>query len=1014
MAKKKDADIFDFKSITAEMTKLSEEMAEAYAQGISDNEDEIHKKQESAAKEILKLKQQGFIKNKKEEKAFVAAMNDEERAAKIKTQTEVENRAAKAQANLLKEQANSIKAKRDSELEVLTSQQEFLKAASASSKKEHDWQVQHTKNQNKYLEAQNEAEKLKAKLEEENLASNKAILAEKIKLLEKEAEEGKRKALQEEKQHQREQKKEAAADELQSYSAGDIFKDAFLEANLEKENLQAAKEKIADENMMKTLKGVGKAITDGLNAINNSIKSYASHQTTINSRLQGISSYSKAVDKLEEVAYSPLLKAEDLYSNLAELVGEGIATNVEQRAFFATTKDGIAQTFDVSNESLRRIIRLQREDSTAARLGLEAYLNKFLNTYVESTEYLTSTFDNVASSLFEASAMLGKVAGAGASAEFEYVVQKWLGTLVGLGFSESTAQNIATAFGQLGSGDVSGLSGSNMQNLLVMAANKMNKSYADMLLEGLNASDANDLMKGIVLYLQELSTYSTNIVKNQLSSIFGVTVSDLIAVTSLEKDLAKIHSNMLSVTDMYDELRDQYNDLPGRVGIANILDNIFANLNYQTGQSIGSSPGLFATWKITDLIQSVTSGINIPHITAIGSGIGFEATVENLIKLGIVGFSTLGNIGKIVSGLDSAGYGSLLLDNLKVKSGIGKVKTFGNTLSASRSSGKQLTEGAYVGNTDSDVYAESALNEASDDAEKDLEERKKKEGNPMEKTEDILLDIFEEVSTISTLALLANKDADSLVYTPDLFGNGKLGFTIGGSLFNNALKYNIDLNVDSISKLFERSNLGLKVDELVINETQEQDQSSSENGSNGNNNASSSNVGSNDSNNLNQSDSSVFTSILDEMSTTNQLITSNFKTLFEKLDNSSNSMQSSNEHITIINNQYDFITSELTTIKGSTDRLEAVSNINNEILTEIKESTIGSFDTITPGITSSENSTYLASMEFSSSFNNLVADVARIAKKYVEGSISDSTSSYPNNLGNSGSGSLTGFTQYEF
>ena len=89
------------------------------------------------------------------------------------------------------------------------------------------------------------------------------------------------------------------------------------------------------------------------------------------------------------------------------MVQSGVAQNVSQRAFFQTVKSGIAETFDATESYMKRIIRIQQNDSTAARLGMEAYLTRWLNAYVENTEYLTTTFDNVASSLLEASAVIG-------------------------------------------------------------------------------------------------------------------------------------------------------------------------------------------------------------------------------------------------------------------------------------------------------------------------------------------------------------------------------------------------------------------------------------------------------------------------------------------------------------------------------------------------------------------------------------------------------------------------------
>jgi hypothetical protein len=48
------------------------------------------------------------------------------------------------------------------------------------------------------------------------------------------------------------------------------------------------------------------------------------------------------------------------------------------------------------------------------------------------------------------------------------------------------------------------------------------------------------------------------------------------------------------------------------------------------------------TWLINNLIKDATGGINIPFITAMGTGIGLEADLNSLINLGLVGAGTLG------------------------------------------------------------------------------------------------------------------------------------------------------------------------------------------------------------------------------------------------------------------------------------------------------------------------------------------------------------------------------------
>ena len=483
------------------------------------------------------------------------------------------------------------------------------------------------------LEKQRQAEKAKAEGKEAE-----------AKQAEKDAAKLKRQLKEAEKKHE---VQEANKDYNMRENLSDKFFSDFKDALNDDKHAQ----KTLEQNIEKSMKAMADNIKQMANAINNAISSYAKFQTSINARLQGVSSFSEATNVLSKVAFSPLLNAEDLYSNLQSLVDSGIVTNVEQRAMFQTVKDGIAKTFDVTDAALLRMIRLQRNDSTAARLGLEAYLNRFLNVYVENTEYLTSTFDSVASSLFEASALLGQANSTAASLEFEYIVQKWLGTLTGLGLSDNAANSIATAIGQLGSGEVD----NSMESLMVMAASRANMSYAEMLHQGVTASEANKLLKSIVQYLQELAGYDSNIVKNQLSKIFGVTVSDLIAVTNLsEESIKKIENDILTYDQMYGELEYQFQQLPGRLGIANLLENAFNNLTYQIGMSIGSNAASFAAWKITDLIHSATGGINIPYISAMGTGLDLEVTVERLIQLGLVGIATLGNIGNIISGVASA------------------------------------------------------------------------------------------------------------------------------------------------------------------------------------------------------------------------------------------------------------------------------------------------------------------------------------------------------------------------
>ena len=495
----------------------------------------------------------------------------------------------------------------------------------------------------------------------------------------------------------------------------------------------------------KSIGAMVKAFNEGMNEINTAIDTYAGYKMGIDARLQGSDSEFKDIeDTLNSVAFSPLIRTETLYANLSELVAEGISANVAQVAFLQTVKDGIATTFDVNNSALRRIIRLQQYDSTAARLGMEASLTAYLNELVSSTEYLQQTFDSVAEGLLEASSTMS----AQQSTEFEYVVQKWLGTLSGLGLSDSAASSIAQAIGHLGSGNITDLSSSAIQNLIAVSSSGGGASFSDLLTRGLDAGRVNDLLYNMLTYVSNnIATTNNNVVRSELAKTFGLSVSDVISIQNLfesedaQSTINNLYNNVMSFTDMYSELTSQMNDLSGRVGIANIIQNANKNFLFSTGMSIGASPILNTTWQVTDLIQKYTGGINLPFISAMGNGLDLNATAEGLIKLGIVGISTLGNIGGIVSGIGSIlpNGGARMLKNL----GIGATEASnviarGSGFNSNASGSFTTSISTMVGNSNGDDYYDSSVNSAKDDQKEDIDK-----ANQDAKEDDPTLKIYE-------------------------------------------------------------------------------------------------------------------------------------------------------------------------------------------------------------------------------------------------------------------------------
>ena len=246
-------------------------------------------------------------------------------------------------------------------------------------------------------------------------------------------------------------------------------------------------------------------ISDLAKQLENQIDEIASYKSSIDTRLQGsknkrfMGSYWDQIsqDIVGGAGVSPLVKQADIVSNVQSMVKMGIAFNVEQRAFLQTIKDKIAETFDANDSTLRRLIRIQQQDSTAARLGMESALNSFLNNMYETSEYLGSIAEGVRGSLEEAQALMT----ATAASELEFEVQKWLGSLYSVGMSQKGVSSIADAIGKIAAGDLSGLTGGGAGNLVIMAANEAGLSITDILNKGLTAGTANLLMEAMSNYL---------------------------------------------------------------------------------------------------------------------------------------------------------------------------------------------------------------------------------------------------------------------------------------------------------------------------------------------------------------------------------------------------------------------------------------------------------------------------------------------------------------------------------
>jgi len=516
------------------------------------------------------------------------------------------------------------------------------------------------------------------------------------------------------------------------------------------ERVEALKKLTSDKdgNFSKTntivaaLEASAKMLSDLAKQLEAKIDKIAEFQGDIDTRLQGSAnekfagSYWQQLtrDMMSVGAITPFFKQETFAENIRKLVGQGISFDLKQRAFLMTIQEKIATTFDVADGTLLRLIRIQQEDSTAGRLGMESALNTFLNSMYENTEYLNNVAKSVKSSLEEMEALLS---GAQA-AEIEYQVQKWMGSLYSVGMSDSAVSSIANALGLIGSGQLEGITGGGAGNLVIMSASNAGLSIADILTDGLSSEDTNKLLQAMVDYLAKIadSTSGNQVVQQQLANVFGVKASDLRAATNLasQKSTKVIAGQSLT----YDQMLAQLNNMAGtmykRTSMSEMMTNIWENAQYSLASGVANNPVSYLIYKMASLLDSAVGGIDLPFVNVYGFGVDLNTTVADLMRVASLGTGILANLGPMVSGLANSFSGANMLAQMGISTGSGLAVTprGAGVISSAMSlkaGGRSTSSSGYVGNANGSDIKNSTIQEAEDTKNAEMVEAQEEQEN---------------------------------------------------------------------------------------------------------------------------------------------------------------------------------------------------------------------------------------------------------------------------------------------
>lgn len=431
------------------------------------------------------------------------------------------------------------------------------------------------------------------------------------------------------------------------------LKEAILEGNeeeakgLEKQARENQRIINLHNNTIKVLQAVNDSVKKVGTTITNNLQSLYDNQVRFNSRTSSnYDAYGKILDDISDtLGTSPFIKQTDVIKNLNEIANTGSNYNIEQRAYLATLADDIASTFNVTGDELLRLNRILHTDLTASRLGMEQNLTKAFNNTFKDSSFMNSLRDSVASGIMDASSQMSSAGGT----DFEWAVETWLGSLTAAGVDSSLVNLLTQGFNYLGSGNISAMSGNEqLQTLFALAAsNSGGKSYSEMLVDGIDASDVNILMREMVSYLKEISE-ENKVVQSEYSRILGINgLANLKALGNIDIDtISNIATNTKTFID---------DDYYSTANYANMISVIKDNLLTGLVTDIGNSPSRMVTLLLSNMLDDFVGGIKLPSLFAMGTGIGLDTSIADIMRVGALVPSVFGLIGQIGTAISKGG-----------------------------------------------------------------------------------------------------------------------------------------------------------------------------------------------------------------------------------------------------------------------------------------------------------------------------------------------------------------------
>lgn len=356
-------------------------------------------------------------------------------------------------------------------------------------------------------------------------------------------------------------------------------------------------------------------------------------------------------EKADEVlTANRFVKQVDYLNEIANLTNQGLVSDLETRALLDVISKKTLGTFNATEKGLTELIRLTKLNQTTAQFGLELQLKRVLNSVFQDHSYLNGLYDAITGAIQDAD-----ISTTSDITTFNSTIQTWLGAMYESGMSGGIVESIAKGINSLGSGNVSALaSDESTQRLFLLAMDRIGMDFADVLQQGLTASETNQLLNSTVQYLNEIATNTSDnlVLKSSYSNLFNLSVSDMRAIQNLASKADVISSSIVNTAQANAITKDAVTNIVQQNTLASeAWENVFANLQYSFGSNIAQNNGLYNTYRIADITYDMLDAIaSVPGVVGKVASAGQMVAAATKYAVGIAGFlPLLGDLGSFKS-----------------------------------------------------------------------------------------------------------------------------------------------------------------------------------------------------------------------------------------------------------------------------------------------------------------------------------------------------------------------------